>query len=87
MGLINDLAILYIYSAILGVLGDFGGPARQAMVVDLLPREKQAEGFGILRVAINLSAVIGPSLGGFLATQSYMILFIAAIILVIKHTS
>jgi len=46
------------------------------MVADLLPKEKQAEGFGILRVAFNLSAVIGPLLGGFIATQSYMLLFI-----------
>jgi len=46
------------------------------MVTDLLPREQQAEGFGILRVAFNLSAVIGPLLGGFIATQSYMLLFI-----------
>jgi predicted MFS family arabinose efflux permease len=47
------------------------------MVVDLLPAEKQAEGFGIIRVAFNLSATIGPIFGGILATQSYMLLFIA----------
>ncbi len=77
MGLINDLNIFFIIASILGVLGDLGGPARQAMVADLLPKEKQAEGFGLLRVAVNLSATIGPILGGFLATQSYLFLFIA----------
>jgi MFS family permease len=77
MGLINDLNIFFIIASILGVLGDIGGPARQAMVADLLPKEKQAEGFGLLRVAVNLSATIGPILGGFLATQSYLFLFIA----------
>lgn len=77
MGLVNDLYLFYILAAILGVLGNFGGPARQAMVSDLLPEEKRAEGFGILRVALNLSAVVGPILGGMLATQSYMLLFIS----------
>ncbi len=76
MGLVNNLNIFYILAALLGLIGNFGGPARQAMVADLLPTEKRAEGFGILRVAVNLSATIGPILGGFLATQSYMLLFI-----------
>ena len=76
MGLVNNLNIFYLLAAFLGLIGNFGAPARQAMVADLLPKEKQAEGFGILRVAFNLSAVIGPLLGGFIATQSYMLLFI-----------
>ena len=76
LGLVNDLYVFYILAAILGLIGSFGGPARQAMVADLLPKEKQAEGFGILRVSFNLSAVIGPLLGGLLATQSFMLLFI-----------
>ena len=77
MGLVDDLIFFYILAAFLGLVSNFGGPARQAMVADLLPKEKQAEGFGILRVAVNLSATIGPILGGFLATQSYLLLFIS----------
>ena len=77
LGLVNDLFIFYILSAFLGLFGNIGFPARQAMVADLLPTEKQAEGFGILRVAFNISATIGPLFGGFLATRSFMLLFIA----------
>ncbi|MFW9821647.1 MAG: MDR family MFS transporter [Candidatus Thorarchaeota archaeon] len=77
LGLINDLNLFFLISAILGLVGNFGRPARQAMVVDLLPEEKHAEGFGIQRVAFNMSATVGPILGGFLATRSYMSLFIA----------
>ena len=76
MGLVNDLNIFYLLAAFLGLVGNLGGPARQAMVVDLLPKEKQAEGFGIIRVAFNLSATIGPVLGGLLVAYSYMFLFI-----------
>jgi MFS family permease len=76
MGLVNDLYLFYIIGSISGLVGNLGGPARQAMVADLLPKEQRAEGFGILRVALNLSAVIGPLLGGFVATRSYLLLFI-----------
>jgi len=77
MGIVDDLNIFYILVAFMGLIGNSGGPARQAMVADLLPPEKQVEGFGILRVAVNLSATVGPILGGFIATQSYLFLFIA----------
>jgi MFS family permease len=77
MGLVDNLTTFYILAAFLGLIGNFGGPARQAMVADLLPREKQTKGFGIIRVAFNISAVIGPLLGGLIVTKSFMLLFIA----------
>ena len=77
MGLANNMNTFFLLAAFLGLMGNFGGPARQAMVADLLPKEKRTEGFGILRVAYNLSAVIGPLLGGFIATRSYLLLFIS----------
>lgn len=77
MALADNLNTFYILAAFLGLIGNFGGPARQAMVADLLPNEKQTKGFGIIRVAFNISAVIGPVLGGFIAIRSFMLLFIA----------
>jgi MFS family permease len=76
LGFLDNLIIFYIVAVILGILGDFGGPARQAVVTDLLGKERQAEGFGILRVAVNLSAVVGPILGGIIASRSFLLLFI-----------
>ncbi|MEN8172124.1 MAG: MFS transporter [Chloroflexota bacterium] len=77
MGLVNELNLFYILAAVLGIIGSAGGPARQAMVADILPAKQQAEGFGIMRVSANLAATIGPALGGFLASRSFMLLFIA----------
>ena len=77
MGLVDDMNVFFILAASLGLVGNIGGPARQAMVVDLLPKEKQAEGFGIMRIFMNLAATAGPILGGFLASQSYMWLFLS----------
>jgi MFS family permease len=75
MGFVDDLNIFYLLAAILGIFGSMGGPAQQAMIADLLPEELRAEGYGILRIATNLSVAIGPALGGLLAAYSYFYLF------------
>lgn len=77
MGITNQLEIFLVVVIVVGMLADAGGPAQQALVADLLPEEKRAEGFGILRVIFNLAVVIGPLIGGLLATRSYLLLFIA----------
>jgi MFS family permease len=76
MGLVNSLEMFYILAALLGILGSIGHPARQAMIPDLLTPKQHSQGFAILRVAVNISATIGPILGGLIAVQSYMALFI-----------
>lgn len=67
---------------LLAFLGGFFGavfmPASSAMVIDLVGPERRTEAFGILRVAANLGWVLGPSLGGLLATRSYSVLFLGA---------
>ncbi|MGD8865518.1 MAG: MFS transporter, partial [Anaerolineales bacterium] len=76
MGLVNDLSVFYLLAGFAGLLSDMGGPARQAMVADLLPEKKRSEGFGILRVAGNMAWIIGPTIGGLLAARSYLLLFV-----------
>jgi MFS family permease len=46
------------------------------MVADLLPPDKRAQGFAILRVTANLAITIGPAIGGLLAARSFLLLFI-----------
>jgi predicted MFS family arabinose efflux permease len=46
------------------------------MVADAA-RGELAEGFGVLRVGANLAWIVGPTLGGLLAAQSYLYVFIA----------
>ena len=77
MGLVESMQAFFLLGAVVGILTDVGGPAHQAIVADLLPEEKRAQGYGIIRVAFNVSVAIGPAIGGFLATRSYLLLFIA----------
>lgn len=76
MGFVNDMRAFYLLAVFAGVLSDIGGPARQAMVSDLLEGEQRSEGFGLIRVVANLAVAIGPAIGGILASISYMLLFI-----------
>ena len=76
MMFVNDLRLFYGIAFMVGLLADAGGPAGQAMLADILPEKQRAEGFGVLRVAINLAVTIGPAVGGLLASYSYLYLFI-----------
>ena len=77
MGLVQQLEWFYVLGVVSGLFATAAGPAHQAMLTDILPVKKRAEGFGVMRVAMNLSVAIGPAIGGFLASRSYLILFIA----------
>jgi MFS family permease len=84
MGFANSYEMFFALAFFVGLLTDVAGPAHQAMVADILPEDKRADGYGILRIAFNLSVTIGPAIGGLLAAKSYLALFItdAAISLV-----
>jgi MFS family permease len=76
LGLIKTYAMLIPLSMVIGLLSDIAGPAHNAMIADLLPEDKRQEGFGILRVSGNMAWIIGPTIGGFVATRSFLALFI-----------
>jgi MFS family permease len=77
MGFAESFEFFFVLAFFIGILTDVAGPAHQAMVADILPEEKRADGYGILRVAFNLSVVIGPAIGGLLAARSYLMLFLS----------
>jgi len=76
MGFANSFQMFFVLALFVGILADVSGPAHQAMVADILPEDKRADGYGIIRVAFNLSVTIGPAIGGLLAAKSYLSLFV-----------
>ncbi|HEY9529065.1 MAG TPA: MFS transporter [Anaerolineales bacterium] len=76
MGFVNEFQFFLVVAFVSGIFTDVGGPAYEAVFMDVLPEEKRASGFGIRRVAFNLAIVIGPVIGGFVAARSYLALFI-----------
>ena len=76
LGLVNELELFFAGAIFVGLFQNIGGPARQAMIADILPEEQRAQGFAIFRVVVNLAVAIGPAIGGFLASRSYLSLFL-----------
>src|SRR5215213_6263063 len=75
-GLVNELRIMYPLVIVVGLLSNISHPAHEAMIADILPENKRQEGFGILRVVANFSWIIGPTIGGFLASRNFFLLFV-----------
>ena len=76
MGLVQDWKIFYLLVSLTGFLSHIGDPAASAMMADILPIEKRTDGYGVLRVAVNLAVTIGPAIGGLLAGVSYLLMFV-----------
>jgi MFS family permease len=75
-GLVNDLNALYPLMVVVGLLSSVAHPAHDAMIADILPENQRQEGFGVLRVVGNLSWIIGPTIGGFVANIDFFYLFV-----------
>lgn len=76
LGLVNSMSALYPLMIVVGLLSSVSHPAHDAMIADILPEKQRQEGFGILRVVGNLSWIIGPTIGGFLANINFFYLFV-----------
>jgi MFS family permease len=77
LGLVNDLPAIYVIGLVVGLFANVGGPARDALIADILPEHKRADGFGLDRILMNLTVTIGPAAGGLVAvTYGYLWLFI-----------
>ena len=76
LGTASEFSMLIPLAVVIGLLSRVSGPAHQAMIADILPDDKRQEGFGIMRVVANMSWIIGPIIGGFVANRSYFMLFV-----------
>jgi MFS family permease len=73
----------YLEFAVLMVLLGASNPlfrvGADAMLADLIPPEKRADAYSIMRISNNAGIAIGPSIGGFLAAASqYLAFYIAS---------
>jgi MFS family permease len=77
LGFVDKFYLFYGLSVFVGLMGSAAQPAHQAMIADILPPEKRAEGFGMMRVISNFAWIIGPTIGGFLASYDFLYLFLS----------
>ena len=60
---------------LLGLFGELYRPAVSAAIADLVEEKDRVLAYGNLYWAVNLGFAVGSSLGGFLATRGWLILF------------
>ncbi|MGD0818325.1 MAG: MFS transporter [Methanomassiliicoccales archaeon] len=70
-----DLTLLTIMVAVNFFLGSTFEPANNAMVADIVEPGRRLAVYGLLRVGMNLGWIIGPMVGGVLASISYSLIF------------
>ncbi|MEX0762801.1 MAG: MFS transporter [Dehalococcoidia bacterium] len=55
-----------------GVTGALAGPARQALIAELVPSEEQRHAIGLSPMMFNVSQIIGPVIGGAIVVMMSM---------------
>jgi predicted MFS family arabinose efflux permease len=62
----DDVVVGLGYLTLAGAVASIGGSVTQALIADLVPKEKHEEAYAAQRVASNLGVTLGPPLGGLL---------------------
>jgi predicted MFS family arabinose efflux permease len=62
----DDVLVGLGYLSLAGAVGSIGGSVTQALIADLVPKEKHEQAYAAQRVASNLGVTLGPPLGGLL---------------------
>lgn len=55
-------------------------PSARALIADTIPTEKRGEAFGIFSAFFNVGFLLGPAIGGLVATAGYATAFIGAVV-------
>ena len=76
LGFVHDLRVIAPATFTIALVGEAYRPAMQAAVADLVPAEDRIRAFGLLYWVINLGYSVGVSLGGALASASFLLLFL-----------
>jgi MFS family permease len=64
------LVYIYLLTALQAVVIAFDGPARAALIPNLVPKEDLANAFSLNSIAFDAGAVIGPAITGFVIATS-----------------
>ncbi len=76
--LISDPVLFVVLRFVEGTVGATTLPPARALIADTTPPEKRGEAYGVFSGFFNASLLLGPGIGGLLATTGYANVFIAA---------
>jgi MFS family permease len=76
IGFARSLGMISLLTFLLGWLGEMYRPAVAALISDVVPPEKRTRAFGLLYWVVNLGFAVAMTLGGVLASTSFLGLFV-----------
>ncbi len=77
---INDPVLFVVLRFVEGIAAAGMLPSARALIIDSVPQEQQGEAYGIFGAIFSASFLLGPGLGGLLASSAYASAFIGAIV-------
>lgn len=77
LGLAEQPEVIAPATLLVGFLGELYRPGLVAAVSDLVPAADRVRAFGLVYWAVNLGMAVAVSVGGLLASVSYLLLFVA----------
>lgn len=78
MGHANTLPAFAAIMALQGAFNPLYRVGADAMMADLIPKDRRVDAYSLLRMGNNIGVSIGPALGGVIATLSYSLAFYIA---------
>lgn len=72
----TDLLFLMLLVVLAGLTTELYRPASSALVADLVASQQRVRAFALYEFAINLGVIVGPAVGGFFASRSFLFLFV-----------
>ncbi|WP_228026534.1 MULTISPECIES: MFS transporter [Thermogemmatispora] len=76
---VSDPVLFIVLRFLEGIAAASLLPAARALLIDAVPVEQQGEAFGVFNAFFNASFLLGPALGGLIASLGYSWAFIGAI--------
>ncbi len=73
---VRSYGMFVLVAGLTGASAEMFGPAGHALLADLVPAPLRVTAFGLLRLAINAGFMFGPAVAGWIASRSYLRLFL-----------
>jgi MFS family permease len=72
----HSLGPIVVLTTLAGLTGELYRPASAALLTDLTPQGERIPAFALNRLAINAGFAAGPAIAGFLAEESFFLVFL-----------
>ncbi len=77
---VNDPVLFVLLRFVEGMAGAAILPPARALLVDIIPPERQGEAYGLFSAFFNAGFLLGPGIGGIVASWGYATAFIGAVL-------